>query len=162
MSNSVYETYDEQSKIAHRLLSAVQNSDFQIKTVPKLSKTKLLKFLEITINALDTVKNIWADAEIKLVDQFDEKTEQTHIEVPDIDNKTVSIMTCQQVEKMKYEIEEIEKYYPGENALTEEEKMCKGVCNSLHDFQYFIARVRKGEAEIIINDDGSISIVQNE
>lgn len=158
MSNSIYEEANERHKFAKKLLAAAKQKDFQIIAAPKISITKLIKFLRSTIKELEITMRSHKDCEINLVDEFTDVNPNPIVELTTSDGKTIRILTGEQIEKMKDEIEEIEKYYPGENALTEQEKMCQKSFSSLHDYQLFISRVREGISEIIKNEDGSITL----
>lgn len=158
MSNFIFEEANERHKFAKKLLEAIKKSDFQIISTPKISKTKLIKFLRSTIQDLKITMNIHKDCDIELVDQFTDMNPNKPVDLKTSEGDTIRILTKEQQENLKDEIEEIEKYYPGENALTEQEKMCKKSFESLHDYQLFISRVREGISEIIINGDGSITL----
>lgn len=163
MSDFIYDEAKERHEFAKKLLEAIKNSDFQIISTPKISKTKLIKFLRSTIQDLKITINIHKDCDIELVDEFtDVNPNTTPVELPTSDGKTIRILTKEQAEKMELEIEEIEKYYPGENNLTKLEKMCKKSFESLHDYQFFISQVRKGTSGIYKNWDGSITLTFTE
>lgn len=158
MGDFIYEYYAEQYKFAKKLLEAAKKSEFQINPNVKISKSRLIKFLTSTIRDLKIGMNALKNCETSFVDKFTEIGPKSPIELQTTEGKTLHILTKEQTERMKWEIEEIEKYYPGENYLTEQEKMCKKSFQSLHDYQLFISRIRQGMSEIIKNGDGSITL----
>jgi len=130
----------------------------------KINKQLFRDYLAMTYSSVKHFIDIFNSAKFELVDDINEVLDQMNndsIEIPLEGGGVKKILPKERIEEIEREVEYIEKYYPGDNNLTELEKLCKAIFNSLHEYQYFIARHRNNEVQIFRDEDG-ISIISQE
>lgn len=130
----------------------------------KINKQLFKDFLGMSYSSVKHFIDIFKDAEVNYVEDINEVLDQMNnesIEIPLEGGGVKRILSKERIKQIEEEIEYIEKYYPGDKNLTELEKLCKAMFNSLHEYQYFIARHRNNEVQIYRDEDG-ISIISQE
>ena len=160
MSNEFYNEYVKDKKFAELLLKGIEDKTLSIvSTDTKVSKTRLKRFLKQMLKDIEIHMEMYKDMTVDLVDNFTDPKSDVFIGE---NEKGITMLTADQIVGMEEEVEEIEKFYPGDQYLTKEEKLAKAFFKSLHDYQLFISRIRQGFSSILTNPDGSLTICSTE